>query len=294
MHIMLLLLRMLLLLLLLLLPAPLLVTSGGITSSSTVLEFEKGSKWTPFVRLKKSCKTKWTDSVSIAWHNRRLNMSTFYGACHIDPHGVTGGTLDEISVREVCTAEPVFKSFNNHTPESYANMQWLQSVRVFANGTAAGITHTEFHGELEPKGKFCPHGRDRGASGACMIFSAGLAKSSDLKTFQQARDPPGHLIAAPANKYIFGQPEDGVGPISPMLPGGDGYYYGSMNWMCQSNYSRYSNLTCQRGNCIFRTADLTDPKSFRGRDQQGKFTVRWESAYTPDGVPTTMNRCAVI
>lgn len=284
---------MLLLVLLLLCAA---VTAAGAPpiAGGTVLEFEEGSKWTPFVRLRKGCATQWTDSVSIAWHNRATNTSTFYGACHKDPHGATGTTLDDISARPVCTAVPVLKSFNNHTPESYANMQWLQSVRVFANGTAAGITHTEFHGELEPLGKYCPHGRVRGDSGACMLFSAGLAKSNDLKTFHQARSPPDHLIAAPANKFILGQPEDGVGPISPMLLSDDGYYYGSMNWMCQSNYSRYSNLTCQPGNCIFRSADLTDPRSFRGRDQDGNFTVQWESAYAPGGVPATMNRCAVI
>ena len=60
------------------------------------------------------------------------------------------------------------------------------------------------------------------------------------------------------------------------------------------NYSRHSNLTCQPGNCIFRAADLSDPKSFRGIDEHGNFTVQWESAYTPGGVPTTKNRCVIL
>ena len=190
---------------------------AGATGTATVLEFEKGSKWEDFVVRTKCGKgeddtTVWTDSKAIAWHNRATNTTTFYGATHKDPYGATGPTLDSIGAKAHCTAEPVFKSFNNHTPESYANMQWLQSVRVFANGTAAGVTHNEFHGELEPPGKYCNHGRARGDNGACMVLSAGLAKSGDLKTFQNARSPPGHVIAAPPEKYVFAQPEDGVGP----------------------------------------------------------------------------------
>ncbi len=37
------------------------------------------------------------------------------------------------------------------------------------------------------------------------------------------------------------------------------------------------------GNCLFRATNLTDPTTFRARDRNGEFTVKWASAYSPTG-----------
>ena len=78
----------------------------------------------------------------------RPNQSSLISATSQGVHASTslGATLDTLS-RKDCR-RVVFNSSFELTPQSYANHQWLQSVRVFANGSAWGLVHNEFKPEL--------------------------------------------------------------------------------------------------------------------------------------------------
>jgi len=260
--------------------------------ATTVLEFAAGSAWEPF----HTCTG--VDSRPIAWHNRATNTSYFMSAQH---ERMVAGTASSLDHAPTACSGPILTSHDAHGydsgPQSYANFQWLQSIRVFADGTAAGLVHNEFKGEFAPwdDHRYCQkHCADRSpvnASGCrdevCEIWSTGLAISSDGgATFDLAASPPHHLVAALPHKYSFNEPISGYGAVSSMLRGADGAFYGLINVKndCHNNGSAPSlcgNISA--GNCIWRAENLKDPASFRARDTTGNFTVQWGSAYMPGG-----------
>ena len=117
---------------------------------ATVLEFVDGSAWEDF----STCTG--TDSMPIAWFNRRTNTTFFMAASHLHMYAGIAPTLEEVP--HACSGR-LLTSHDVHGyesgPQSYANFQWLQSVRVFANGTAVGLVHNEFKGEFAPLGEYC-------------------------------------------------------------------------------------------------------------------------------------------
>jgi hypothetical protein len=262
-------------------------TAANNALADTVLEFEAEAEWEPF----RTCTG--VDSMPIAWYNRRANTSYFMAALHERMVAATAPTLDRPPT--ACSGA-ILTSHDAHGfdsgPQSYANFQWLQSIRVFANGTAAGLVHNEFKGEFAPLGKYCAKQcADRSpvnASGCrdvvCEIWSTGLASSTDGgTTFKLVANPPDHLVAALPHQYRWNQPISGYGAVSSMLCGADGACYGLINVVndCENSSSACGNIPA--GNCIWRANDLRDPASFRARDQAGNFTVQWASAYAPGG-----------
>ena len=245
------------------------------------------------------------DSMPIAWHSRRANTTYLMSADHRRMFAATGPNLDTL---RGCTPRRVLTSFNASTPQSYANFQWLQSVRVFANGTAAGLVHNEFKGEFpaDTGSEYCSrHCADssnwnwRGCRDQiCEIWSTGLASSADAAMFELAAAPPRHLVAALPHRYVKDQPISGYGAISNGLQrGADGGFYGLVNVVnrCVNGSEAQRQRTCgatPAGNCVFRAGSLFDPASFRARDAAGDFTVPWASAYTAGGL--AKGACATI
>ena len=259
----------------------------GAPPANTVLEFSKegDAEWEHF----HTCTGQ--DSMPIAWFNRRTNTSYFMSAQHERMQAGTASTLDDPPTS--CSGN-IFTSHDAHGfdsgPQSYANFQWLQSVRVFANGTAAGLVHNEFKGEFAPLGQYCSkHCTDRSpvnASGCrdqiCELWSTGLASSRDGgTTFSMIAEPPHHLVAALPDQFAFDQPISGYGAISSMLCGADEACYGLIN--VKSSCKNDTSACIPAGNCIWRADDLSNPASFRARDQDGSFTVQWASAYAAGG-----------
>lgn len=178
-------------------------------------------------------------------------------------------------------------------PQSYANFQWLQSIRVFADGSAAGLVHNEFKGEFAPLGTYCSKEcADRSPVNAtgcrdeiCELWSTGLAISTNGgSTFSLIARPPGHLVAALPHRYTFDENITGYGAVSSMIRGKDGAFYGLINVQNQCPHGSGSCGHIPAGNCIWRAANLKDPTSFRARDRDGNFTVQWASAYEPGGL----------
>ena len=141
------------------------------------------------------------DSMPIAWFNRGTNTSYFMSAQH---ERMVAGTAPTLEQPPNACSNPILESHDAHGydsgPQSYANFQWLQSIRVFANGTAVGLVHNEFKGEFAPWGnnEYCSkHCADRSpvnSSGCrdqiCELWSTGLAISADGgATFKLAASP---------------------------------------------------------------------------------------------------------
>lgn len=254
---------------------------------TTVLEFANGSVWEPF----HTCTG--ADSMPVAWFNRPENMTYFMAADHRHMYAGVAPTLQRAPA--ACSGR-VMASHDAHGydsgPQSYANFQWLQSVRVFADGTAAALVHNEFKGEFAPLGEYCSRhcadGSPVNASGCrdviCEIWSTGLATSSDGgATFSLAAPPPAHLVAALPHEFSFDQPISGYGAISPALRGDDGAFYGSINVVNRCTNGSAACGHTAAGNCLWRATDFRDPGTFRARDSAGNFTLPWASAYAPGG-----------
>ena len=235
------------------------------------------------------------DSMPLAWFDRLRNESSLISATSQGIHASTasGGSLDSLS-RKDC-GRVVFNSSFETTPQSYANHQWLQSVRLLANGSAYGLVHNEFKPELpgcpEYNSTYCPCNLDRSCKGgsSCELWSTGLAASHDSgRTFALVAKPPQHVAFTLPHTYTNGQNLAGYGAIGTMLPGGDGFYYGFVNIAGSS--LQQSGVTA--GNCPFRTDDLSDPSAFRGWDGNS-YSVRWRSPYLPGG-PQGAGKCVTL
>ena len=118
------------------------------------------------------------DSMPVAWYDRSTNTSSLISATSQGIHASTspGPTLAMLS-RKNCGRVVFNSSFGLH-PDSYANHQWLQSVRVLANGTAYGLVHNEFKPELkgapEYSAAYCPCVHNTSCStsnSACELWS---------------------------------------------------------------------------------------------------------------------------
>eukprot|EP00035_Acanthoeca_spectabilis_P000958 m.76502 g.76502 ORF g.76502 m.76502 type:complete len:601 (-) comp10535_c0_seq2:27-1829(-) len=219
------------------------------------------------------------DSMPIAWYNRAASpphASLIFATSHgINP--LVGSDLSHL--RPNCE-RVVFNSTMDSTPDSYANYQWLQNVRLLANGSAFGLVHNEFKPELSPPNQYCSCSvvfpvHNSSCVNHCEMWSTGLAMSVDHgETFRLAASPPNHLVATLPVEFKDNQPLAGYGAISPLLPGSDGYYYGLINVAGNS-----AGADVFPGNCPIRTNNLGDPTAYRGRASTGEYTVQWHSAY---------------
>ena len=221
------------------------------------------------------------DSMPTAWYNRELNVTSLISATAQGTHASTspGPTLATLS-RDDC-ARVVLNSTFDTTPQSYANHQWLQTVRLFANGSAFGLVHNEFKSELqgapEAKSEYCSANTSTN-QGVCEYWSTGLAESHDGgQTFALSRLPPNHVVFNAVRPYVKDQANAGYGALGTLLPGSDGYYYGMAN--CVGRDAEISGAVA--GNCPIRSNDLSEPKSYRGWDGTG-YTVTWSSPYAGD------------
>ena len=230
------------------------------------------------------------DAEAVAWFNPRNNQSTFImatGGAATHAFVAAGMSLENLT-KDACT-RVVLNSSRDGTPNSYANYQWLQSVRLLANGSAYGLVHNEFKAEFTGNRSYCScqetagHRDGGNCSGVfghtCELWSTGLAVSHDGgETFHLWGPPPTHLVANLPTKYVKDQKLQGYGAVSPMLRGSDGAYYSLINLHGPDS-----------GRCPFRAADITTPSGFRGRGPSGAFDHRWRSPYLP-GPPG--ERCA--
>lgn len=179
-------------------------------------------------------------------------------------HWMTGPTV--FNQTRNCT--PAWNSTQNPDPSMFASAEWLDSPYVFGNGTVVALVHVEYDAmNIEvPK---CPHNYP-----LCWTVTVSLAISDDWGfTWRHARPPPAHLVAAVPYKFNQTQLASGWGDPSNIFrsPHDDLYYFAVMN---RNQVGRQAP-----GVCFARTADLTDPSSWRAWGGES-YNVSWVSPYT--------------
>ncbi len=212
------------------------------------------------------------DSVPTAWHNPRTNTSYLISATSWGHFATIGASLSTLR-RHDCDA-PVFTAANRTSPASFANNQWLQSARVFPNGSGVALIHNEFHGEQVCRGGDCQYcSFDRKVGDAdCVLWSTDLGRTDDGGATWKATHSP--LFAVP-RRYKKDQPISGYGALGALLyHETDGFYYGHV---ARSHPANVPNGTAM-GFCTFRTRTPAEPTSYRGWNGTA-WATRWVDPY---------------
>ena len=177
-------------------------------------------------------------------------------------HHMSGPDL--LNVTRECYA--AWNETDDPNPANFAGDEFLDSTVAFANGTVWSLVHTEYPGNVYHNctGPAYPH---------CWTVTIGLAVSHDFgATWAHARPPPGHLVAAVPYGYNQSQLAYGWGDPSNIVLRDDGFYYAAI-------WNRNQVGLQAPGVCMMRTADLSDPASWRAWNG-ATFSVPFASPYT--------------
>ena len=223
---------------------------------AAVIVWNKTADACPFTKIVngKAVLCEEPDSMPIAWHNPTTGTSYLISSTDCT-YATLGTSLDALD-RHDCTSTP-YKQVNDSRPWTYANHQWLQSARVFANGSGFAFVHNEFHGEQLPHNQsYCSFER-KTSTGQCILWSTDLATTSNGgHTWQLSHAP---LLTLP-RRYIKDAPIAGYGELGGVLYQ-DGYFYTHVSRSYQNNSAAGPPNTHGNGTCVFRTRTPTDPAS---------------------------------
>lgn len=182
-------------------------------------------------------------------------------------HRMSGPTL--LNQTRECVAS--WNSTNDADPSHFAGDEFLDSPAPGADGSLYALVHTEYPGNVYKNcsGPAYPH---------CWTVTIGLAVSRDGgSTWAHAAPPPAHLVAAVPYTYNASQLAYGWGDPSNIFAGrhagGDGFSYAAV-------WNRNQVGLQAPGVCFMRTADVTDPRSWRGYGGAGVYNVTFVSPYT--------------
>eukprot|EP00947_MAST-08B_sp_MAST-8B-sp1_P001548 g1548.t1 len=253
----------------------------------------------------------------IAWHNPLTNETSLISATSWGTYATVGANLSQLAERgrHDCSHQ-VYKAINDSRPETFENHQWLQSVRVFPNGSGVALVHNEFHGEQEGIREYCSFD-GKTPTGQCIEWSTDAARTADGGSTWQ-------LVAAPVltlpRRYIKDAALAGYGALGPMQflsederetneegreeakgdgdgdgdgngdGNGDGdnggksiaggYYYGHVYRSFHNGTGAGPPGVSAKGICAWRAQDPTDQASFRGWNGSA-WASRWINPYAP-------------
>lgn len=172
--------------------------------------------------------------------------------------------------------QPALVSADSALPDTYENWEWLWAI--YRDGsTWHALVHNEFH---DPMATTCRLG-DTSPGNPCWYNSVTYATSTDgARSFSKSGAPAHTVAPAP---YPWVPPDAGAIPVgngfvegyfnpSNIVRGPDGYFYSFLMAIPTQNW------TSQQGLCVFRTATLADPSTWRAWDGQG-FSLRMTSPY---------------
>jgi len=162
-------------------------------------------------------------------------------------HITTGPDL--FNITRSCSIS--YNMTGNSDPSMFAGNEFLDSTVVFSNGTVVALSHTEYPGDKYNNcpGPHYPH---------CWTVTTGLMISYDFgTTWQHAKPPPSHLVAAVPYAYNATQLARGWGDPTNIVEASDGFYYVAM-------WNRNQVGLQAPGVCMMRTESLLEPSSWRG------------------------------
>jgi len=218
------------------------------------------------------------DSMPIAWHNPMTNTSYLISSTDCT-YAAVGKTLDAVGGRHDCSHTP-YKAINDSRPWTYENHQWLQSARVFANGTGFAYVHNEFHGEQRPHNvSYCSF-QSKTSTGQCIEWSTDLAATVDGgRSWDIAHAP---LITLP-RRYIKDAAIAGYGELGSSMYH-EGFYYAHVSRSYDNNTGGGPPNTKGGGTCVFRSNNPTNPATYRGWNGSA-WSTTWINPYTAPAVP---------
>ena len=232
------------------------------------------------------------DSVPIAWHNPLSNLTYLLSSTDCNFAGV-GVDLGAVRGRHQCAGEGAppspFVAAREAAPWTYSNHQWLQSARVFPNGSGFAMVHNEFHGEQPPHNASWCSFEAKTATGQCIQWSTDVATTADGGATWQLMAPDRRPAIALPRRYRKDGQIAGYGALGQVVRVGggggegndDGYFYGHVGRTYRNNTGGGPpNTAAAGGTCVFRTRDpMGDPASLRGWNGSA-WSTRWVNPYT--------------
>jgi hypothetical protein len=190
---------------------------------------------------------------------------------------MVGGDFD--SLERDC--QPILESADSPDPETFANQEWV--LATYREGAVVhALVHNEYH---DPVAENCRPG-DTSPANPCWYNAITYARSTDEgRTFRQ-EPAPGRVVAAPPDPWDArsdrgAPPPYGYFTPSNIVRGPDGAFYTVIFAI-----PRRDEQT-NRGACVLRTTDLSDPSGWRAWDGTG-WTLRLGSPYADGpGTPCT-------
>eukprot|EP01046_Picozoa_sp_COSAG06_P032674 COSAG06_NODE_3283_length_5558_cov_2.577761_6_plen_601_part_00 len=198
------------------------------------------------------------DSVPIAWHNPLRNLTYLISATDCTFPSVGPNLSAIVYQRHECGRSP-YVARRDPRPWTYDNHQWLQSARVFPNGSGVALVHNEFHGEQPPHNESWCSFRAKTATGQCILWSSDTATTTDGGSSWQLAHAPAIALPRP---YVKDAPIEGYGVLG-QVQYQDGYYYSHVSRSYKAGTGEGPPGTAG-GTCVFRARDLGDPSGFRG------------------------------
>jgi hypothetical protein len=187
-------------------------------------------------------------------------------------HRMVGPDLDHL----VHDCQVTLASLRDPQPSNYADADWIAATYALPSGEIYALVHDEFHGSEHPGA--CPSG----VFSNCRWNTITLARSvTNGDTFERL-PTPGNLVASMPYQYVPDAGRLGVFQPSSIIEK-DGFYYAFV--LVSRAYEQQ-----EPGECLIRTADLSDPRSWRAWDGQG-FNVRFIDPYRESGEPRNAHTC---
>jgi PKD repeat protein len=184
-------------------------------------------------------------------------------ASHYTTRRSIGPTLG--SVAHGCSV--VFGSHSDPDPSNYNGQEWLHSVYTIDGQKIYGFVHQEFHGW--DYYEQCAALTGTPDINKCWYNAVTLATSTDAGANYTHAAPPGHLLASVPYQFAPLQGPYGVYRPSNVVAK-DGLYY--MMVVIEGHGAQ------KAGECLIRTDNLDDPKSWRAWDGSG-FNVSFINPY---------------
>jgi len=181
-------------------------------------------------------------------------------------------TLTEASmgqpIQHLCNYPNHFSHYANADakPSQFENRMWLINTWTDDGQTIYAMIHNEFHGEATSS--FCSSGKKN----LCQYWNVMAGISTDGgKTYQLLRDNQGipQPVFVTPKQYVPNSGMQGYTAQTNIIKAGD-YYYTLVNSANIHGKQRFL--------CLFRTATISDPTSWRGWDGQD-FTVSVVNPY---------------
>ncbi|MEO1058896.1 MAG: hypothetical protein AAFY28_18470 [Actinomycetota bacterium] len=197
---------------------------------------------------------------------------------------MTGPDLNTLTID--CAATVMTSDYESD-PAQFNDWEWISSTYTPDGQTVYAIVHNEYlgteHADVLPDQ--CPSG----VTFDCIDVSLTMAISTDGgATYDHAFEPPNHLIAT--MPYVFDDEgvASGLWQTSNIVEGPDGLFYVLVNIATTEATARDVGVQWV---CAMRTADLTDPTSWRFWDGE-EFAGQFVNPYTQDASDTDV--CAPV